>query len=201
MDRHDSDGHPIGDPAGVPSARPEGGPELLLLAHLLDMHRAMGQFRRVYGLESEAVDLSGLTPQEAASRLRHPSTAPAMRHQLQQASEEIKLHHAGLLEGYQASTYTGATEILDLLDPTRMAAEIQARTVRIGPLRLSSRFRPILMQAVWEEFLRRFRRLRKLEAPDFERYFREGFRQGYRRFAAGGRPPAAQKRAEDPRGS
>jgi len=176
----------------------------LLLSFYLDLQRGMEEFRRAFALEgataaSPAADASAAAG--GASTATGPATTPASPHawlvrlgtpehsqaarlELEQRLQEIRLHFAALLEGYQRSVQSGSARLLETLDPEKIRREIEGQRIQVGPLRLSSGWRPVLTQAIWEEFLRRYRHYRSLDPADFERLFREEYRKGYNEFTA-----------------
>lgn len=154
---------------------------LLLLDFYVHMTRGMTEFRRVYGLpgvEEPWAETSG----EAARRVLSPDSGEAALARLEAGIQELKVHHAALLEAYHEATHRGTREILDALDPETIRREFRGAAIQVGPLKLPVAWKPVLMQAIWEEMLVRMRRLRGLEAADYEKFFREGFRDGYRKF-------------------
>jgi hypothetical protein len=169
----------------------------LLLSFYLDLQRGMEEFRRAFALEgattaSPAADAGaaagGATPPASPHawlvRLGSPDQSQAARLELEQQLQEIRFHFAALLEGYQRSVQSGSARLLETLDPEKIRHEIEGQRVQVGPLRLSSGWRPVLTQAIWEEFLRRYRHYRSLDPADFERLFREEYRKGYNEFIA-----------------
>jgi hypothetical protein len=175
----------------VEGSRAAGGAEdprrladanLALLTFFLEMVRGMGEFRRAYEIPGAESELASLSPHDLARRLSAPAGAGEALGSVAQAMQELKLHHAALLEGYHEATHEGSRRLLDGLDPEAIRRELGGSRVRVGPISLGVGFRPVLVQAVWEEFLRRYRQLRALEPSDFERFYRDGFRHGYRRF-------------------
>lgn len=182
---------PVPGPAGSPiGGRPEDAVQLLLRL-FLGLRRGMVEFRRAYGLGEPDSLLDSMTPEEILERLSAPEAQGEVRVALERGIEDLMIHQASLLEAYQAATQRGSRTILDSLDPETLRNQVEAGKVRVGPLTLPARFPPVLMQAVWEEFLRRFAELRRLDPADFERFYRDGFRDGYREFRA----------ARSPRGS
>jgi hypothetical protein len=179
---------PVPGPAGSPrGGRPEEA--LPLLLHLfLGLRRGMVEFRRAYGLGEPESLLDSMTPEEILGRLSEAEPRGDVRIAIERGIEDLMIHQASLLEAYQAATQRGSRAILDALDPETLRNQIEAGKVRVGPITLSTRFPPVLMQAVWEEFLRRFAELRRLDPADFERYYRDGFRDGYREFRAARSP-------------
>jgi hypothetical protein len=153
----------------------------LLLGFYQDMQRGMDEFHRVYGIP-------GLTPgagsPEAAEFTRRlfDEDGGEARERLREVIQELKVHHAGLLEGYQEAAHEGARQLLEALDPEAIRREYAGSRIEVGPFKLSSRLRPVMVQVVWEEFLRRFAQLKALAPADYERFHRDGFRRGYRTF-------------------
>jgi hypothetical protein len=145
----------------------------------------MEEFRRVYGLSASEAGVSTVRPEELAERLFNPGEWNGALRELEDGIQELKFHHAALLEGYHQATHEGARELLQSLDPERLREGFEGGKVQLGPLRLSCSWQPILVQAIWEEMLRRFQEYRALEPGDFERFYIEGFRKGYRRFWEG----------------
>jgi hypothetical protein len=158
---------------------------LELLVFLLDMWRGMEEFRRANQIPAADLEMSSLTLDRLAARLLEGDTEAL--ESLSRWVQELKVHHAALLEGYQEATGHGSRRILDELDPAALSREFEGARLKVGPVRLPARWRPVLVQAIWEEYLRRFQKLRSLEASEYERFHREGFRQGYRRFLQRGR--------------
>jgi predicted component of type VI protein secretion system len=155
---------------------------LELLEFLLDMWRGMDGFRRSNQLPGADPELLSLKPHELAAKLLTSPEKEAVRRSLHRWVQELKLHHAALLEGYQEAVAEGTSGILDEFDPEAMSRELKGQKVKVGPVSLSSDWRPVRTQAIWEEYLLRFRKLRSLEAADYERFHREGFRRGYLNF-------------------
>lgn len=164
---------------------------LMLLGFFLEMQGGMSEFRRAYGVpggesafgEPSAADLAGRLLGDGGDELRR---------RLAEGMQELKVHQAGLLEGYQEAAHEGVRRILEVLDPEAIRREYAGTRIEVGPFKLSSRLRPVLIQVVWEEFLRRFAGLKALAPADYERFHRDGFRRGYRGFreARMGRRPA-----------
>ena len=169
-----------GGPGGA-SDRP-AEPTLSLLAFFLEMLRGMEEFRRAYGIKGATSELSASSPEELARRLFAGPGGERAREALMTGVQDLKLHHAALIEGYHEATHTGARRLLDDLDPEAIRREFAGARIRVGPIALGTNIRPVLVQVVWEEFLRRYRQLRALESADFERFYRDGFRNGYHRF-------------------
>jgi hypothetical protein len=168
---------------GARSAPPRLGElNLLLLGFYLEMRRGMEEFRRVYGLSTSETPGTVLRPEMLAERLFKPHEWSEALRELEMGIQELKIHHAALLEGYQQATQDGARELLQSVDPERLRETFEGGSVQVGPLRLSSGWKPLLLQAIWEEMLRKFQEYRTLEPGDFERFFVDGFRRGYRRF-------------------
>ncbi len=167
--------------ASSPTDHP-GDPTLSLLAFFLEMLRGMEEFRRAYGIKGATSELSAFPPEELARRLLAGPESGRARDALMAGVQDLKLHHAALIEGYHEATHAGAKRLLDDLDPEAIRRDFAGARVRVGPLSLGTNLRPVLVQVVWEEFLRRFQQLRALEPADFERFYREGFRDGYHRF-------------------
>ncbi|MBU1698551.1 MAG: hypothetical protein KJ970_14905 [Candidatus Eisenbacteria bacterium] len=155
---------------------------LELLEFLLDMWRGMDGFRKANQLPGADPELLSLKPHDLAAKLLTSSEKEAVRRSLHQWVQELKLHHAALLEGYQEAVAEGTRQILDEFDPEAMSRELEGTKVKVGPIMMNSSWRPLRTQAIWEEYLLRFQKLRALEAADYERFHREGFRQGYLRF-------------------
>jgi hypothetical protein len=177
-----------GDPAsgrttGDAAARPAPeDPDRALVRLYLELRRGMEEFRRVYGLSSAPAPAEEPSVESLLQSVRDPSTSTAARRELEAGIQAIKLHTAALLEAYQEAAQDGARRILETVDPEQLRREFEGAKIRLGPLSVPCRWRPLLIQAIWEEQLARFRRYRSLEAADFERFFRDGFRKGYRRF-------------------
>ena len=179
-------------PASDPLSRPgEGRPEdalALLLRLFLGLRRGMVEFRHAYGLGDPESILDSLTPAEILERMAADGIGGEVRAAVERGIEDLMVHQAALLEAYQMATQQGSRAILDSLDPELLRNQVEGGKVRVGPLTLPVRFPPVLMQAVWEAFLRRFAELRRLDAADFERFYRDGFRDGYREFRAARSP-------------
>jgi hypothetical protein len=171
-------------PAGTPGDILPEETARLLLRLLLGLRRGMVEFRRAYGLGEPDSFLDSMTPEEILAGLAATGTGAEVRLALERGIEDLMIHQASLLEAYQAATARGSRTLLDSLDPEALRNQVEAGKVRIGPVTLPARFPPVLMQAVWEEFLRRFAELRRLDPADFERFYRDGFRDGYREFRA-----------------
>ena len=179
---------PVSSPAGSPKGgRPEEALPLLLRL-FLGLRRGMVEFRRAYGLGEPESLLDSMTAEEILGRLSVAEARGDVWIAIERGIEDLMIHQASLLEAYQAATQRGSRAILDALDPETLRNQIEAGKVRVGPITLPTRFSPVLMQAVWEEFLRRFAELRRLDPADFERYYRDGFRDGYREFRAARSP-------------
>lgn len=172
---------------GPGSSNPPGGDRteetIVALVRLIhDLRRGRDEFRRAYGLPSVARAGADEDPAAVARRLLDVSTEAGARRLLQSWVGELMLHQAALLEGYQAGAQAGTRAVLDRLDPAGLAAEVREGSVRMGLWRLAAQSGPLLQQAVWEEYLRRFRELRKMDPSEYERFSREGFRTGYEEF-------------------
>jgi predicted component of type VI protein secretion system len=167
--------------------RPEEALQLLLRL-FLGLRRGMVEFRRAYGLGEPESLLDSMNPEEVLGRLSTAEARGEVRIAIERGIEDLMIHQASLLEAYQAATQRGSRTILDSLDPETLRNQVEAGKVRIGPITLPARFSPVLMQAIWEEFLRRFAELRRLDPADFERFYRDGFRDGYREFRAARSP-------------
>ncbi len=154
---------------------------VMLLGFFLDMERGMEEFRRAYGIPASEPGPKAQDAGDLARRLLGDGGEETLA-RLEASIQELKVHHAGLLEGYQEAAHEGAKNLLDMLDPDRIRREFAGTRIAVGPFKLSSRLRPVMIQVVWEEFLRRFAQLRALAPADFERFHREGFRRGYRNF-------------------
>jgi predicted component of type VI protein secretion system len=153
----------------------------------------MEEFQRVYGFAAVGAPLAEESDETFLLRLRDPVTGPAARRELEEGIQQLKLHYAALLEAYQSATHEGARRILESVDPEQLRREFEGGKIRVGPVAVPCRWRPLLTQAIWEEMLARFRGYRLLENADFERFFRDGFRAGYRRFLDGrSQRPAGQ---------
>lgn len=150
-----------------------------LLAFVLDMRRGMEEFRRAYGITGAGDESSVVTAEVLAQRI---AVDPAARREVESIIQELKVHHVALLEGYNEATQAGSRRLLESLDPEKLRGEFEGGKVSVGPFQVSTRFRPVLVQAIWEEMLRRFKQYRALDAAQFERFYREGFQRGYRRF-------------------
>ncbi|NNF06743.1 MAG: hypothetical protein HKN21_08280 [Candidatus Eisenbacteria bacterium] len=154
---------------------------LLLASFVLDMSRGMEQFRKIYGLPSgNPVDES--SEEKLLKRVLSGAEGDAALNDLRDTLQDLKLHHAALLEGYQQATHIGSAEILRQLDPLSMERKHRDSSIKVGFMKLPSSFKPVMMQVIWEEFIDRFRKLRKLEPNDYEKFFRDGFREGYQKF-------------------
>ncbi len=189
---------PVPQPGGRTTSPRLGELNLILLGFYLEMRRGMEEFRRVYGLSVSEADSSSIRPEKLAERLFDPREGAEALRELEGGLQELKIHHAALLEAYHQSTHEGARELLQTLDPDRLRESFEGGKLQVGPLRLSCRWRPILVQTIWEELLRRFQEYRVLEPGDFERFYIEGFRKGYRRFWEGRFPQSGGPRSADP---
>jgi hypothetical protein len=179
---------PVPAPAGFSTAgRPEEAIQLLLRL-FLGLRRGMIEFHRAYGLGDPESLLDSMTPEEILGRLSAAQPRGEVWTALERGIEDLMVHQASLLEAYQAATQRGSRALLDRLDPEALRNQVEAGRVRVGPLTLPVRFPPVLMQAIWEEFLRRFAELSRLDPTDFERFYRDGFRDGYREFRAARSP-------------
>lgn len=179
---------PASGSAGSPGERRPEEALRLLLRLFLDLRRGMLEFRRAYGLDEGASLLDSMTQEEILRRLPTEGARGETWTALDRGIGDLMVHQASLLEAYQAATQRGSRTLLDRLDPETLRNQVEAGKVRVGPLTLPVSFPPILMQAVWEEFLRRFAELRRLDPADFERFYRDGFRDGYREFRAARSP-------------
>lgn len=186
------DGYPS-RPGSADAASPDRAEEVvaLLVRIIQDLLRGRDEFRRAYGLPGSVRSDAMEDPAGFARRLLSAGAASDARRGLQEWMAELMLHQAGLLEGYQSAAQSGTRAVLDLLDPVEIAETVRRGAVRMGPWRFAAQSGPLLQQAVWEEFLRRFRELRKMDPAEYERFSREGFRAGYEAFqqARGGREP------------
>ncbi|MBK8232228.1 MAG: hypothetical protein IPK72_16995 [Candidatus Eisenbacteria bacterium] len=151
-----------------------------LLHSLLELERGVLEFRRVYGIASDELPLPD--PDDLARRLAHPVEAAQARMELDRILQDLKVHQIALLEGYTEATQVGSQRLIESLDPEKVRDQFDRGSVQVGPLKVSARFRPVLIQAIWEEILRRCQQYRALDPVQFERFYREGFQRGYRRF-------------------
>ena len=179
---------PVPGPTGSPGERRPDEALRLLLRLFLGLRQGMVEFRRAYGLGEPDSLLDSMTPEEILGRLSATEVRGDVWIAIERGIEDLMIHQASLLEGYQAATQQGSRTILDSLDPEALRNQVEAGKVRIGPITLPARFPPVLMQAIWEEFLRRFADLKRLDPADFERFYRDGFRDGYREFRAARSP-------------
>jgi hypothetical protein len=174
------------EPWGVPPPDPRW-PErtlaviTLLLGFLLDLRRGRREFLRAYGLSGDSVEDGG-DPEKLAQSLLEEGKDGDTERLLQRWMSELMLHQAALLEGHQAAIQAGTLDLLRQLDPAALAESVRRSGVRLGPIALATHSGPLLQQAVWEEFLRRFRDLRQLDPAEYERFFRDGYRRGYAAF-------------------
>jgi len=171
---------------------------LLLYRFYLDMHRGMNEFLRAYGLGGTEAEAQEAPVQALPYSFFSATERDGALRELEEGIQELKIHHAALLEGYHHATQEGSRRILDSVDPERLRGEFEGSKVRVGPLKLDCRWPPLLNQAIWEEMLHRFQQYRVLDPADFERFFRDGFRAGYRRFRETRMPQSALP-AEDER--
>ena len=163
-----------------------------LAGFLGDMVRGMDGYRRTFGLSSVALETFSEDGPALPSRLGAPGGAADMA----RAMAEVKLHQLAVMEGYYRATSEGSRHLLGEVDPQAVAEEAAKSGIQVGPVKLPGTFKPLLVQAVWEEMLRRFDRLRRLESADFDRFFREGFRSGYRECVEAQRPDPAEPSEE-----
>jgi hypothetical protein len=184
--REDTGAPPLSSQDAENAARQIAALNHQLLGFLLEMHRGMGEFRRSYGLavDSEA----GLVTRESvASDLFRSGGGERIGRLTEMLSRELMVHHAALLEGYHEATQDGSRRILGDLDPETMYREHAGSKIQVGPFQIDCSWRPVMFQVIWEEFIRRFERLKKLAPSDFERFYRDGFRRGYKRFCDRGK--------------
>jgi|GEM_PF-5644696 len=170
---------------------------LLLAGFYADMVRGMAEFRKVYGIPG-AGEIESAPARELLAQALDPAAGERTVAEMEARIQDLKVHHAALLEGFHEATAIGSHELLATLDPRAIHDEYRDTKIQVGPLKLSSRLRPVMMQVVWEEFLRRFKRLRSLEPSDYEKFFRDGFREGYRRFLVAHSPGRGGPAAGDP---
>ncbi len=156
--------------------------ESTLLSFYLDMTRGMSEFRRAYGLDAAGEPPPPRTPGDLARELSTEAEAGPAWRELRSGLQDLKVHHAALLEAYNEAAQTGSRRLLDSLDPNEIRKEFQGAKVRVGPFKIPCHSGPLLVQAIWEELLRRFRQYGALDAAQFERFYREGFQRGYRQF-------------------
>ena len=161
-----------------------------LVGFVLDFARGVEEFRRAYGISSE--ERSWPAPEDFTRRLigrgGEPRDAEEARRDLDAILADLKVHQIAVLEGYTEATHAGSVRLLDSVDPEKVRDQFDRGTVQVGPFRLSARSRPVLVQAIWEEILRRCQQYRALDAAQFERFYRDGFQEGYRRFWTARRP-------------
>ncbi len=147
-----------------------------------DMVRGKELFEKAYSMGKKAESSTDVSADDLLNGLldhaRHSATLARVEEEIQ----ELKVHHAALLEGYHEATLQGSKELLRRLDPAEIREEMRGTRIKVGPFALGARFQPVMIQAIWEEFLHRFRRLKDLEPADVDRLYREGFRSGYLRF-------------------
>lgn len=157
-----------------------------LVGFVLEFARGVEEFRRAYGIANE--ERSWPDAEEYTRRLvgrggvgEARETAEARR-ELDLILADLKVHQIAVLEGYTEATHAGSTRLLESVDPEKVRDQFDRGTVQVGPFRMSARSRPVLIQAIWEEILRRCQQYRALDPAQFERFYRDGFQQGYRRF-------------------
>lgn len=158
-----------------------------LAQFLGDMVRGMDGYRKTFGLST--VELGALS-EEGSEDLAARLGGGAGSDDMARAMAEVKLHQLAVMEGHYRATSDGSRRLLEEVDPQAVAKAAAGQGIRVGPVKLPGSFKPVLIQAVWEEILRRFDRLRRLESADFDRFFREGFRAGYRECVEAQRPEA-----------
>ena len=191
----------LGDPpnpaGGIPGAAPIAASDraerelnLRLIAFLLELDRGVEEFRRSYGISNE--ERAWPTAEDLTRRLTGSKDSSEARRELEALLSDLMVHQIALLEGYTEATHAGSLRLLESLDPEKVRDQFDHGVVRVGPFRLSARSRPVLIQAIWEEILRRCQQYRALDAAQFERFFRDGFQRGYRRFWEARRSGGAQ---------
>jgi hypothetical protein len=157
-----------------------------LLGLLISLQRGMEEFRNAYGLAApspSAEKAAPADPRDLAAAILNAGETEDPLQRLRQWIRELRIHTAGLLEAHYVSTSEGSRRLLGEMDPAAMAGEFKGSTVKVGPMRVPCVWGPLLMQSVWEEYLKRFQSMKALDPGDFERiFFRDGFTEGYARF-------------------
>jgi predicted component of type VI protein secretion system len=106
---------------------------------------------------------------------------------LQQTIDELMLHQLALLKGYRACVHDGSLKLLQALDPEVLAEKLNEQKVRLGPWQIS----PQAVPWVWQRrfvnlYKRKYSELIREDRRAFDRMFRPGFIQGYKKCMAQG---------------
>lgn len=157
----------------------------LLLGFYLEMDRGVAEFRRAYALATGEEPQAFADRTALARRLVSGPDAAGARALIARRIQEIKLHQAALLEGYQCATHEGSHAILREIDPDTIRGEFCGARVRFGPVTVPLRSRALREQAVWEEMQRRVRALLQEDPATLERLYRSAFLKGYSAFQHG----------------
>ncbi|MCI0695660.1 hypothetical protein L0337_27115 [candidate division KSB1 bacterium] len=168
----------------------------ILLNAVLKLLRARWEFQAEY-LQETLVDspawakLATLSEEELRQLLLAPDLPEAKFaahcQSLQQAINELMLHELALLNGYRASIRDGVPNLLRLLDPSLLAEQAQAQKIKIGFWQISPRAFPWLWQRrLVNGYRQKYNDLAREDRRTFDRMFRPGFIQGYKKCMARG---------------
>jgi predicted component of type VI protein secretion system len=163
----------------------------VLLNAVLKLLRARWEFQAEY-LQETLVDASAwaklatLSEEELRQLLLAPDLPEAKFaahcQSLQQAINELMLHQLALLNGYRASVRDGVPNLLRLLDPAVLAEQAEAQKVKIGFWQISPRALPWLWQRrLLSVYRQKYNDLAREDRSTFNRMFRPGFIQGYKK--------------------
>lgn len=163
----------------------------ILLNAVLKLLRARWEFQAEY-LQETLVDSSAwakfatLSEEELRQLLLAPDFPEAKFaahcQSLQQAINELMLHQLALLNGYRASIRDGVPNLLRLLDPGLLAEQAKSQKIKIGFWQISPRAIPWLWQRrLLNGYRQKYNDLAREDRRTFDRMFRPGFIEGYKK--------------------
>jgi predicted component of type VI protein secretion system len=168
----------------------------ILLNAVLKLVRARWEFQAEYLQEtlveaSAWAKLATLSEEELRRLLLTPDLPEAKFathcQSLQQAINELMLHQLALLNGYRASVRDGVPNLLRLLDPELLTEQAKTQKIKIGFWQISPRAFPWLWQRrLLNSYRQRYNDLAREDQSTFNRMFRPGFIQGYKKCMAQG---------------
>jgi predicted component of type VI protein secretion system len=104
---------------------------------------------------------------------------------LQQTIDELMLHQLALLKGYRACVHDGSLKLLQALDPELLAEKLDEQKLKLGRWQISSQTVPWLWQRRFVNlYKRKYNELIREDRRAFDRLFRPGFIQGYKKCMA-----------------
>jgi hypothetical protein len=175
----------------------------ILLNAVLKLLRARWEFQAEY-LQETLVEVSAwaklatLSEEELRQLLLSPDLPEAKFsahcQSLQQAINELMLHQLALLNGHRASIRDGVPNLLRLLDPGLLAGQAQAQKIKIGFWQISPRAVPWFWQRrLLNSYRQKFNDLAREDRSTFNRIFRPGFIEGYKKCMARGAEGGGQR--------